>query len=316
MNVLVMAQPKCNRTSVGLIPISDLGTRTWKGFQGGLYPGGSNSRPFKHNMTGQDIANQIVPLNVNGIVDSLYGKVLLLTIGMSNAGNESQQFLSILENCIDKNPFLKVFNGAQGGQTALRIIDASAYFWLKITQKMNEAGLSDKQVQIVWFKEADADPADSIFPNYANRLRGEFKTIMNVMKARYPNLKLCYLSSRIYGGYASSSLNPEPYAYYSGWAVKWTIEDQINGDASLRYSGINPNSPWLSWGPYIWADGTMPNKDGLNWICSDFTNDGTHPNIIGSTKVANILFKFFTTDETTIPWFLKRGAYFKVVPIH
>ena len=35
--------------------------------------------------------------------------------------------------------------------------------------------------------------------------------IVRLMATRYPNLRIVYLSSRIYGGYATTTLNPEMY---------------------------------------------------------------------------------------------------------
>jgi hypothetical protein len=63
---------------------------------------------------------------------------------------------------------------------------------------------------------------------------------------RFPNLRLVYVSSRIYAGYASSDLNPELYSYQGAFAVKWLIEKQMGG------------APWIAWGPYLWADGAIP----------------------------------------------------------
>jgi hypothetical protein len=128
-----------------------------------------------------------------------------------------------------------------------------------------------------------------------------------LMRARFPHLKLAYLSSRIYGGYARTPLNPEPYAYESGFAVKWLIEQQLRGDLEL-----NPNSargpveaPWLSWGPYLWANARKQPADGrLFYEESDFAEDGTHPSPSGRRKVAEQLWKFFSTDPTTQTWFL------------
>ena len=117
---------------------------------------------------------------------------------------------------------------------------------------------------------------------------------------------MCYLASRIYAGYANSALNPEPYAYYSGWSVKRLIENQVNGDTTLTFTGPTPRAPWLAWGPYFWADGTTPRSDGLTWNCpADYNSDGTHPSINGRQKVAQMLLQFFSTDATTVPWFLK-----------
>src|SRR3989442_190765 len=124
------------------------------------------------------------------------------------------------------------------------------------------------------------------------------------MRLLYPNLRLMYVSSRIYGGYASVALAPEPFAYESGFAFKWLVEDQINGDPALSYPG---KAPWLAWAPYLWADGLTPRSDGLTWACSDFQSDGTHPSPSGEQKVANLLLSFFKTDPTATSWFVAAG---------
>jgi hypothetical protein len=134
------------------------------------------------------------------------------------------------------------------------------------------------------------------------------ESIARILKAKYPNLKIAYWSSRIYAGYATTTLNPEPFAYESGFAVKWLIEKQINGDTTLVFAGARSKAPWLAWGPYLWADGTKPRPDGLIWECRDFQNDGTHPAPDGRTKVANLLLAFFKTEVTTTSWFLKKNA--------
>src|SRR5438045_6495196 len=120
-------------------------------------------------------------------------------------------------------------------------------------------------------------------------------------------MRLPYISSRVYAGYATSPLNPEPYAYESGFAVKWLIEKQIKGDASLKFdSAKGPvKSPWLSWGPYFWANGQTARADGLVWTADDFGPDGTHPSPLGRRKVAKMLLEFFKTDSTASPWFVK-----------
>ncbi len=117
------------------------------------------------------------------------------------------------------------------------------------------------------------------------------------------------MSSRIYAGYATTALNPEPWAYESGFAVKWTVEAQIGGSPALNFDALaGPvEAPWIAWGPYTWADGTTPRSDGLTWLCSDFNPDGTHPNPTGSLKVAQRLLDLFHTDPTAA-WYLAPGS--------
>jgi hypothetical protein len=134
--------------------------------------------------------------------------------------------------------------------------------------------------------------------------------IVRAMKVRYPNLRLVFLSSRIYAGYASTALNPEPYAHESGFAVKWLIEAQINQMAggpphaiagNLDYGSV---APWVGWGPYLWADGLMARSDGLIWECADLSqNDGTHPSASGVAKVGLMLLAFMLDSEYASPWF-------------
>ena len=50
------------RESTGLIALPDLGKATYKGEEGGLYPGGVNTPPAKHLKAGQAMARKIVPL--------------------------------------------------------------------------------------------------------------------------------------------------------------------------------------------------------------------------------------------------------------
>jgi len=85
------------------------------------------------------------------------------------------------------------------------------------------------------------------------------------------------------------------------------IEEQIKGDPRLAYAGKGKDAkvPWLSWGPYLWSNGKTPNAQGVSWVESDFAADGTHPGGSGRQKVAEALIKFFSTDETAVPWFLK-----------
>ena len=296
----------CDSTSKGYTPFIDLGTGTYQGFEGGLYPGGSNFRPSAHNSVGLNLGWSIRPLNNSGQPDSL-GKIVLISIGMSNCSQEFSTFIPLANADTSKNPDLLIINGAQGGQTAAIIQESTAFFWDTVDARLSHAGVTPLQVQIAWLKEANANPT-APFPTHAETLQAQLAQITRVAKNRYPNLKIIYLASRTYAGYASTTLNPEPYAYESGFSVKWLIEEQINGEPRLNYDSAQGQvfSPWLSWGPYLWADGINPRSDSLIWLCSNFSaSDGTHPSATGRIKVANLLLDFFKSESTSLPWFKK-----------
>jgi hypothetical protein len=295
----------------GLAPLTELGTREYKGFPGGLYPGGKNERPAAHEAAGLALALRVRPLDAEGRA-APDGKIVLLSIGMSNTTQEYSAFKQLADRSPQKNPQLVLVDGAQGGMTAAVVQNPDdngrgTQYWNTVDERLRSAGVTRTQVQVAWIKEADGGPRQG-FPAYARTLQAELARIAQVLRARFPNLRLVYLSSRTYGGYASTPLNPEPYAYESGFSVKWLIEQQLKGDPELKFDPATgpAKAPWLSWGPYLWANGTTKRADGLAYEESDFGGDGTHPSGSGRQKVAEQLWKFFSTDSTTRGWFVRR----------
>ena len=303
--------PLVNVDTSDLKPLTELDTKEYHGFKGGLYPEGKNERPASHEAAGLALARQVQPLDADG-KPSPDGKIVLLSVGMSNTTQEFSAFQRLAASDREKNPMLVLVDGAQGGMTAQLIADpednaGGTRFWATVGQRLRAAGVTREQVQAAWLKEADAGPTQG-FPAYAQKLQGEMARIARVLHERFPNLKLVYVSSRIYAGYATTRLNPEPYAYESGFEVKWLIEQQLKGDPALNFDPDKGpvKAPWLSWGPYLWANGTAKRADGLSYEQSDFGGDGTHPSESGRQKVAKLLLEFFTTDPTAKPWFVSR----------
>jgi hypothetical protein len=298
----------CAGTSVGLTPINDLGSGSYLGSQGGLYPGGTNVRPIAHTVGGLAQAAAIVPRDASG-APAAGGKIVFLSIGMSNCTQEFSRFVADSASDALRSPNVVLVDGAQGGQTATIILDPNANFWTVVAQRLQAAGVSAQQVQAIWFKEADASPSTG-WPAYAQTLQSEFEGIMGVIHAKFTNARICYMASRIYAGYATSALNPEPYSYQQGFSIKWVIEDQINGSPALNYDAAQGPvaSPWIDWGTYNWADGLTPRSDGLTWACSDYVTDGTHPSNAGKEKVAQILLAFVHSEPTAASWYLKQPA--------
>ena len=306
-------------------PLNDLGTGEYlritrdfssyqpTGFFGGLYPGGSNVRPAAHESAGVALARQIVPLNAAGDPDA-NGRIVLISVGMSNVAMEFATFMDLTATDPDINPAVTLVNGAQPGQVSNIWADPASVVWQNLDAQLSNAGVTPAQVQVAWVKNTRTGVGD--FPQFAQTVQSDLEAIARNLKAKYPNIKIAYFSSRTNSYTHWVGLSPEPGAYESGFAVKWMIERQLNGDPALNFDPANGAAvvPYLAWGAYLWADGTNPRSDGLTWLPADMVGDCTHPTDSGRQKVAEMLLQFFKTDTTAMPWFLANPAPAPEVP--
>lgn len=320
-----------------MIPLIDMTpSQNYLGFSGGLYGNGSNTIPSAQNAAGLTFASQIQPLDANGN-PSATGSVVLISIGMSNAADEFGQFIgSAAKSSSVNHTTLVIANGAKGGITACYWTVANGpvpcgantanQFDRVLTEVLTPLRVTEQQVEVLWLKEANGGPGVtgcgsggylpcnslcntsvagcSNTPTTTEALRYEMQMgeIIRAAKTRWPNLKLAFLTSRVYAGYATVDVNPEPYAYEYGFSVQWFIQAQVNqiatGTVDPVAGDLNYNdgiAPWLAWGPYIWANGSTPSSDGLAWCdgqtgapCDgevDYQSDGTHPDTLGQAKV-------------------------------
>lgn len=314
------------------VALIDLGTDTYKSFDGGLYAGGSNDRPAAHEAAGRAIAESIVPLDTQGNPQA-NGRVVLISIGFSNmtqewaigaVGEPASTALTFtakataLQATGIVNPRVLIVDGAQGGQTATAWgatpPNMQAPPWSVALNRLAQRGSSRFQMQIACVKTAHGNPNQCIAPDGsstgdAGLLAADFAGIARNLKIVFPNIRLAYFCSRTYGGYALTGLNPEPFAFEQAFGVKWMIQSQIAADGAYGDLNFDPGggpvvSPWLAWGPYLWANGLTPNGQGLSWAPDDFRpDDRTHPSGSGVDKAADVMLHFFLSDTTTRPWF-------------
>jgi hypothetical protein len=305
-----------------------MGPRTYFGFSGGLYPDG-NEPPPAHLAAGAARAALVQPLDTTG-APSATGRIALLSIGMSNTTQEfcsaggrtpcaSWSFVgqALADPEVDR-VWLRFVNGARGGQTASSWDSPTDPNYDRIRDvDLAEQGLTEAQVQAVWVKVANAGPNSSMpaANSDAALLVQQTGNIARALRVRYPNVRLVFLSSRIYAGYATTMLNPEPYAYETGFGAKWAIQAQIDQMAAggtivdpragdLNYDTV---APWIGWGAYLWGAGATPRCDELVWLPADFQSDGTHPSQSGEEKVGALLLRFFKRSPMTRRWFLALG---------
>ncbi|MDZ4200506.1 MAG: hypothetical protein U1E27_14620 [Kiritimatiellia bacterium] len=196
-------------------------------------------------------------------------------------------------------------DGAQGGQAMAEWARPDAAPWSVVGRRLEAEGVSALQVQAAWIKLANKSPTGSL-EDHGGKLETDTLAVLQNAVARFPNLRIAYLGSRTYGGYAGTALNPEPYAYESAFVARRLILRQIGGDPELNPDPARDpvKAPLLLWGPYLWADGVEGRKaDALVWDRADFAADGVHPSASGRAKVARQLLDFFVTDPSAAPWF-------------
>ena len=297
------------KSSIGQKPLTEMtADDRVRGQDGGLYGGGRNEPTEALKRAAEKELARIEPLDAAG-KPAPDGKVVLLSIGMSNTTREFTPFKEEADIDQKKSPNLVLVDGAFGGQGAAEwaVGEKSAGggkpVWKLAEQRLQQSGVTREQVQAVWLKQAIKRPEADSMKN-AETLRGHLATIVTRAKERYPNLRIVYLSSRTFGGY--SERHGEPESFDTAFAVRRLILDQQAGAPELNYDPARGpvKAPLLVWGPYLWADGNVPRKsDGLVWLENDFVSDGTHPSPAGQRKVVDLLMNFFKTDP------LAKGLY-------
>ncbi len=336
-------------TDLGKAPLTD-GVGAYQGYELGLYSGNSNQPPQSHYNAAMNVAGAIVPLDTMGrpSTDPNYsgnGKIVLLSVGISNTTHEFAMGSNAATNPATKtvNTFksqagksnsgksssVVIYDGAQAGQDITNwtnaVLSTQTGFTTwgniidSITGQLKDPLVSGQltsetaqQVQAVWLKHSRlGSPMVGPFPYHAQVHRDLIEIVARNIKTLFPNCKIIYCSSRT-RAYTVYSASPEPNTYEEGFAVKWAIEDQINGTSAFNYN----NAPVLLWGPYLWTEGAISRTDGLQWLCDgtsadtdgtgalDVYTDGLHPGMTGVQKVANQLLAFFKTHPTTTSWFL------------
>jgi hypothetical protein len=289
----------------GLKPISDMtADDRYQGEDGGLYGGGKNTPPEEHRKAALAELAKIEPLDAQG-KPAKEGKIVFLSISMSNATQEFSYFKQIADKDKEKSDKLVIVDGAQGGQAMAEWAPQDGGPWAEALRRIDRAGVSPAQVQVAWIKLANKGPRGGL-KEHGGKLHDDTLAVIQNAKQKFPNLRIVYLASRIYGGYANGPLNPEPYAYESGFVARWLIQEQIKGEKPLNYDAARGDvkAPLLLWGPYLWADGTTPRGgDKLTYTRKDLAGDGTHPSQSGREKVANLLLEFVNEDELAKTWF-------------
>lgn len=306
-----------------LVPLNDLGPREYRwGYYGGLwdeYNTGDKTIPPDHAAGGMRQAARIQPLDADGNPDP-NGKIVFMSIGYSNTQITFDSFMSMASSDARVNHDSLVMVNA-----AMDKLDAEQWEfpWSPIygridSQSLAPAGVTREQVQVAWLQQINQNPFTPLPIQYADSylLKATIAQTLRTLKTEFPHLQIVYLSDPEYAGYGTRDFLTEPFAYEDGFAPRWVILGQIlfvrQGEiwdpriANLDYD--HDVAPWVTWGPYMWANGDVPRSDGLTWLRSDYLADGNTLSPAGAAKSADLLMKFLLSEPTAAKWFTNGNA--------
>ncbi len=300
-----VAGAKCSNTSWDvagtsnpLVALTDLGTGTYLGYEGGLYPNGQNTPPPAQLAAAESYAQSIA---------SGAGPYALISVGVSITRTMWDEFGPMEAADPTLNSKLVLVNAAIDGTDSPDWTSSTSGTWATITNfYLPYQNLTANQVVAAFLMMPHSDP-NGTYPADMQDQENDLISIIQDMHTYFPNLQLVYISSLHYGGYGPTNSYPEPDAYEFGLAVQNVIADQINGNPALNNNPANGPvmAPLLLWGPYTWANGLLGRDDGLTWDCQDYSSDGLHSSSLGRNKEAGLLTTFFKSDPTATPWFLQ-----------
>jgi len=267
-------------------------------YETGLYPGGKNDMPADHRRAGERIAATLRPLDVDGN-PSADGKILAVTVGHSNCAMYFGALQKRLkQNASQLHPRFELLNAAVGGQQLPEIVQLQGKVWDQQKKLLSAPGLSDKQVQVVFFhttyhtwKNKD-NAAPRPFPQVMQNMQADMAKVLRHLAGLYPNLKIAYVTAdglRHFTGW-------EPHVWQEAFAIKWLVESQIRGDPGTAFEGAGRALPWLQWGPYLWDN---------TWGKEYFT-DGVHPAPKALDIFVEKYWTHFAADSVSRAWLLTR----------
>jgi hypothetical protein len=136
-----------------MTPLTDLGSGQYLGFAGGLYPTGKNSPPSAYLDAGVALGATVQPVGRDG-KPSISGKIVMISIGMSNTSRQFSQFIRLAGADARKNPSLLMIDAARNGAAATQIAVPFGDYWIHVDRQLQRCEVSPAQVHVAWLKAA------------------------------------------------------------------------------------------------------------------------------------------------------------------
>ena len=183
-------------TTVANIPLNDLGTETYKGYVGGLYPNGLNNPTGTYAVDLYKICRSITPLDTFGNPNK-NGNILFVSLGWSTCGNNMRALQAKTVGNPLTNPKLLIvtLNSGRGLGRLNDVANPNDNYWNLVTSQIEGANTSYRQVQIIYLETEDSTNIRS-FPGRPLHVKNELESCFRVFKEKFPNVKLVYLLAR------------------------------------------------------------------------------------------------------------------------
>jgi hypothetical protein len=167
---VISAEDNIIATDTVLIPLIDIGSNTYLGYHGGLYPDGSNLPPSVYATDLYNFALAITPLNKQGIPNSQRGKVGFIGIGASTCSVMMTALKGKTDGSPLTNPKLVLTPCTGGGVSVNEIIDTTSKYWITVNRKLSEVSLNARQVQMTPLKQIDSPKGRCVQEQNISRL--------------------------------------------------------------------------------------------------------------------------------------------------
>ncbi|MEP6681672.1 MAG: hypothetical protein ABJA35_00355 [Parafilimonas sp.] len=289
------------------IPIDEIGPGTFMDSIGGLYPDGTNAASGTYANDLFATSQSIVPIDTFGVpgTSSKLSKIAFISLGGSTGGHNMKSLKDKTTGNPLTNPKLLLLscNNGTGDASINSIMNPNDLYWNHVTQIIKGGKSSYRQVQVIYLETEDSTRYVA-FPGRPNVVKQELETCLRVLKQKFPNIKVVYNLARTRTFQSTALWNREPSPYYWGWAMKWAVQDQINGVPGTEYKGDIIDAPMLAWGFYQWADSIPRSTDGFSWVKSE-TADGLHANSFGQDTLSNRFQNFLLTDKYASVWYAR-----------
>ena len=110
-------------------------------------------RPSAYEEAGVTLGATVQPVDREGKPSSS-GKIVMISIGMSNTSREFSEFIRLADADAHKNPNLVLVDAAQHGAAATDIAVPFGDYWIDVDRQLQRREISTAQVQVVWLKTA------------------------------------------------------------------------------------------------------------------------------------------------------------------